>query len=200
MSSSTTQQDACQASIDILSKAGVNLLALDFDQTIVDTHTGGRWPDTAEELHGHVRTEFRQLVVHLLLHPPSPPIHVVIVTFSGQVDLIQNVLELVLASSGSCTKAQAHDIISQQVIIRGRDHSWKYEGNGMKEGKQPYMASAAEELHHKHDGLEITRRSTLLIDDDPDNVRLALQDGTRAVWFNPDRPHHLWKEVRKLAG
>ena len=46
-----------------------------------------------------------------------------------------------------------------------------------------------EKLHAKH-ALGVgevikVKASTLLIDDDPKNIRLCLKDGVRGVWFNP---------------
>jgi len=68
------------------------------------------------------------------------------------------------------------------------------------------MASAAEELNnliatrpsndsssiaaggeHNLDRSKITRDTTLLLDDDMDNVCIALKNKVRAVVFNPDR-------------
>jgi hypothetical protein len=56
------------------------------------------------------------------------------------------------------------------------------------DGKQKNMASAAEELSTLNPSREITRGSTLLIDDDVNNIKIALQHGVRAVYFNPDLP------------
>lgn len=56
-----------------------------------------------------------------------------------------------------------------------------------EEGKQKYMASAAAEIENTH-GKSISRASTLLVDDDANNIRVALLSETRAVWFNPDDP------------
>jgi hypothetical protein len=39
----------------------------------------------------------------------------------------------------------------------------------------------------------------VLIDDDPKNIRIALGDGTRAVWFNVDKPHHLLQELVQMV-
>lgn len=52
------------------------------------------------------------------------------------------------------------------------------------------MASAVEELIYMekcHHGnvLTITRATSVLIDDDINNVSIALSEGVRAVWCNP---------------
>ena len=60
------------------------------------------------------------------------------------------------------------------------------------------MASAVEELEGLH-GVEITKRTTLLIDDDVKNIRTALRDGVRAIWLNPRHSHVLLQDITKLV-
>lgn len=52
---------------------------------------------------------------------------------------------------------------------------------------QPHMASVAEELAFLRTAT-VSRRSTLLIDDDVRNVDLALRHGVNAVLCNPANP------------
>jgi hypothetical protein len=59
---------------------------------------------------------------------------------------------------------------------------------GHTDGKQKHLASAAEELKSIKKGLEITRNTTLLIDDDGQNITIALDSQVRAIWFNPHEP------------
>lgn len=40
----------------------VNFLALDFDLTILDIHTSGRWPGTPEQLAQRIRPFFQALI------------------------------------------------------------------------------------------------------------------------------------------
>lgn len=60
-------------------------------------------------------------------------------------------------------------------------------GNTFVDGKQRFLASAAEEFERRH-CVTISRNSTLLIDDDIRNINIALERGVRAVWLNPDHP------------
>jgi hypothetical protein len=66
-----------------------------------------------------------------------------------------------------------------KIVIRGNDSTWQYLGTGLRAGKQAHIASAVEELtarsQRRGGGAAITRASTLLIDDDIDNVRAALE-------------------------
>eukprot|EP00560_Eucampia_antarctica_P000862 CAMPEP_0197834266 /NCGR_PEP_ID=MMETSP1437-20131217/21820_1 /TAXON_ID=49252 ORGANISM="Eucampia antarctica, Strain CCMP1452" /NCGR_SAMPLE_ID=MMETSP1437 /ASSEMBLY_ACC=CAM_ASM_001096 /LENGTH=69 /DNA_ID=CAMNT_0043438821 /DNA_START=370 /DNA_END=579 /DNA_ORIENTATION=- len=65
----------------------------------------------------------------------------------------------------------------------------------MKEGKQSFMASAAEEFEAKYPKIEITRNTTLLVDDDSNNIRLALKNGVRGIWFDPHDSDLLLKNM-----
>jgi len=56
-----------EKAIGRIKQVNINFLAIDFDQTFIDIHTGGVWPGTLHELIAHVRPEFQQLVVRLLL-------------------------------------------------------------------------------------------------------------------------------------
>lgn len=46
----------------------MNFLALDFDLTIVDIHTSGRWPGTPEQLAQRIRPFFQTLIPAALSH------------------------------------------------------------------------------------------------------------------------------------
>lgn len=178
-----TRTSAIEKSIKRLLELNINFLAIDFDCTLIDLHTGGRWAGTVEELLCHIRPEFRQL----LLACSSNNIHVSIVTFTPQTAVVKGVLENIVGADRA-----------ERIPIRGGDRTWKYEGAGSHSGKQAHMASAVEEL--EQDGqVEITKSTTVLIDDDQRNIRHALADGVRAIWFNPDKPHHLMRELSKLV-
>ena len=185
LSSSPTYSNsssAIQSAIDRLKELSINFVALDFDQTILDVHTCGRWTGSVEELFPHVRPVF----VGLMRACQSHDIHVAIVTFSQQTSVVRGVLDSILKDG------------STRVPIRGGDRSWSYRGKGSQQGKQPHMASAVEELEHRFN-VEITKQTTLLIDDDAKNIRHALNNGTRAVWFNPNKPHRLLPEMIRLV-
>lgn len=174
----------CRAAASHLSSIGVNFLAIDFDQTMIDVHTGGRWKESSTELAKHLRPVF----LSLLPAASDRNIRIAIVTFSGQTSAIREVLEIAFPG------------LSETIPIRGNDMTWQYEGNGMRLGKQQHMASAVEELLRKPPGtgIEITKATTLLIDDDPRNIRKAFKDRTRAVWFDPRDPNRLPDDILGL--
>ena len=114
-------------------------------------------------------------------------IKVVIVTFSSQVRLIEKVLEIIFPE------------FSDLIPIRGRDYSWSYEGAGSKDGKQDHMASAVQELEARFPDVDISKKTTLLIDDDMNNIKIALREGVRAVWLNPKNSIRLFHDLQHLV-
>jgi hypothetical protein len=175
----------------------VNLIAIDFDQTLIDKHTFGVYPGTAHDLIPYVRPIFIEFIKAAL---QCGTIHIVIVTFSKQSELIRSLLEHIFGIE-----------MASQIVIRGNDKSWNYDGYGTKVGKQSHIASAVEEILHTHNtnnnhqevpvstkgqvsstdtdsnnNLSITKHTTILIDDSRRNISVALKDGTRAIWYNPN--------------
>mmetsp|Transcript_24557 Transcript_24557/g.44409 ORF Transcript_24557/g.44409 Transcript_24557/m.44409 type:complete len:205 (+) Transcript_24557:82-696(+) len=169
------------AAIQRLKELKINFLAVDFDCTILSIHTGGRWHGTHQELLQHVRPYFPPLLERAL----KERISVAIVTFSPQVDLVRSVLDSHLGHEAS-----------RKIPIRAGGQ-FSYNGGGMRDGKQAHMASAVEELETT--GVEITKATSLLIDDDGKNVRTALRDGVRAIWLNPDQPDQLLTDIARLV-
>lgn len=174
----------CSTAVDKLVDCGINFLAVDFDQTMIDVHTGGRWQGTAIELSEHMRPVF----LHFLPAATSRNIRIAVCTFSGQTKHIRDVLEYLFPD------------IAELIVIRGNDRTWEYHGNGLRMGKQQHMASAAEELVAKPalGVTDVSKATTLLIDDDPRNIRKSLKDGTRAIWFNPREPNQLLDNILLL--
>jgi len=175
----------CAEAVARLHELKINLLAIDFDLTMIDIHTGGVWKGSATELATHVRPFFKQFVTEA--HNSNPNIKIAIVTFSPQVRHIHQVLRITFPDFYDC------------IPIRGRDKSWTYEGNGCREGKQSFIASAAAELSEHFKGEEFCKAGTLLIDDDANNIKVALGDGTRAIWLNPYKPNDLIENLRNLV-
>jgi hypothetical protein len=162
----------------------INFLAIDFDKTIVEIHTGGSWKQSAQALLPHVRPMFRRLIALAI----DEGIHVAVVTFSSQTEMVRHILEHITDRAA-------------EIPIRGGfpGSTFVYEGLGSTKGKQAHMASAVEELEERHKGLEITKASTLLIDDDANNIRYALQHGVRAIWLNPNKSSRLLKDMELLV-
>jgi len=249
---------AVEKAIDKLTELDINFLALDFDQTILDIHTGGAWKGSLEELFPHIRPVFAQLITTALTtasinNGDGNGIEIAVVTFSFQTRFVRGVIDHIIEVGLDHDTSNKLGMIgiggvvdtSNKIPIRGGDRSWRYSGTGSIEGKQPHMASAVEELETLRELREeeeqqqqrsaystttsasglisgseltpssaattaknanakpplppITRKSTLLLDDDHRNIRHALDNGVRAIWFDPKRPNKLLPEIMKLV-
>mmetsp|Transcript_18629 Transcript_18629/g.18721 ORF Transcript_18629/g.18721 Transcript_18629/m.18721 type:complete len:192 (+) Transcript_18629:233-808(+) len=170
--------DNMRSSVDLivqnLKLHNVNLLALDFDLTIINIHTGGRWAGTVPELCTKIRPFFRYLIPAAM----NSDIFVAIVTFSPQTNAIREVL------------ISSFPEYAEKIPIRGNDGTWEYRGKGNTEGKQSYIASVVEELERIHN-IKFRRATTLLIDDDRDNIQHAIQSNTLAVHCDPKNPDRM---------
>lgn len=75
-----------------LHKKGIKLLAVDFDKTIIDIHSGGMWDEGVDKLALHVRPCMRDLMETA----SNKGLFVAIVTYHRQSWLIKEVLQKVL--------------------------------------------------------------------------------------------------------
>lgn len=89
-------EQLAKAIVHSLMRKGVKLLALDFDLTIVDFHTGGAWRGPTNQLAQHVRPCFKALVEASLQEPTDRPLHLSVVTYSLQYGTIEDLLKYVL--------------------------------------------------------------------------------------------------------
>ncbi|TYZ56983.1 hypothetical protein PybrP1_004582 [[Pythium] brassicae (nom. inval.)] len=184
----------------LLGAMGTKLVCIDFDATLVGVHTGGTWTHSAADLHRYVRPLFLELVPRLVRRG----VHVAVVTFSPQVQLIRQVLALAFAAD-----------VARRLILRGDDASWQlapadaagfaplWQTGGRhldRSCKLPFVISAA--LQAAGERRERVRnRDTLLFDDDAANVRVVNDSGIAGVYFDPqletDFPA-LLKQVRRF--
>ncbi|KAF4040916.1 hypothetical protein GN244_ATG06959 [Phytophthora infestans] len=186
-----------------LKSVGAKLVCIDFDATFVTVHTGGLWADTAAALRSHVR-RFFELLVPLLC---ESDVNVAIVTFSPQVQLIRDVLQLCFTPE-----------ITAQLVIRGDDRTWtlthdqtgtflplwQTDGRHLdRKFKLPFMISAALEVQRRSGDQSVIRnRDTVLVDDDAVNIRVANDSGVVGVLFDPNEKDEeaFCKRIRKLHG
>lgn len=161
----------CTSAAESLVSAGINLLALDFDLTIIDQHTGGRWKGTSNKLSKCVRPAF----ICLLNAAMDRGIQVAVVTFSEQEELISNVMKRIFPES--------------RIPVRG----WlDKEG-----GKQKHMEKATQDIMSQiQEGMIISKETTLLIDDDERNIKIARDNSYQAIAFNPDNPWGLLETIK----
>lgn len=68
---------------------------------------------------------------------------------------------------------------------------------GFESGKQLHMASAADAISAEYH-IKVTRNNTLLVDDDLNNVRVALKGEVRALWFDVNTPDKFIQDLKEL--
>jgi hypothetical protein len=167
----------CEAAVDRLVHSGIMLAAIDFDATILDIHTGGRWEGNERVLASHVRPEFKCYISRCL----DNGIQVAVATFSTQTRMIARVLE----------EAIPHSRATDIVVFGGDDYV-----KGYSQGKQSQLFLAMESFNKQQAPSQgrvapITPSATVLIDDDPVNIEVAMQDGYKTIHFLPDSPKML---------
>ena len=198
MASYQISEEDCRQCVLAFKRTGINFLAIDFDKTLVDCHTQGKWSGSVDHLGSKVRPFFKILVPMAM----SQGIKVAIVTKSPQVKVIQAVVSGVFPDCGAYIPVRGHP--------SNGDFVWEYQGKGSKEGKQMHMASAAEELNlnerenQARRGLRvnneavITRNTTLLIDDDYNNIVGALSNSVRAIYLIPGKLETIVEDILSL--
>jgi hypothetical protein len=103
---------------------------------------------------------------------------VAIATFSTQKELLQGVILPMTVEKNSQTPVHV-PIFGRQDVVKG-----------YSKGKQSQLLLAMKhfnDIESKKKGIVIiTPRSTTLIDDDEDNIRIAQRDGYRTILYDPD--------------
>lgn len=78
-----------------LQTKGIKLVAIDFDNTLLSIHTSGYYQGTVDNLIEHIRSTFYYLIQAILDSPAfGESLHICIVTFSSQEQLIRKLLQL----------------------------------------------------------------------------------------------------------
>ena len=158
--------ERCERAARHIKRQNIQLLALDFDLTVIDLHTGGRWKGTPEELSKHLRPEIQCLLNSAF----NQKIDTAIVTFSTQIDLIGNVTGQIFPG--------------QHIPV----HGW-YTAN---DGKQAHLAKAINDINAANGNKNISNDTTILIDDDKRNIKIARKDGYLTVRYDPEADNPLF--------
>nr|KAG5693033.1 hypothetical protein BaRGS_005657 [Batillaria attramentaria]KAG5707023.1 hypothetical protein BaRGS_019628 [Batillaria attramentaria] len=146
-----------------LIKKNIKLLALDFDLTILDIHTYGKWDGPVEKLVPHVRPCMRDLIEMA----QSKGVFVCIVTFHRQMDLIQELLRV------------ANKVIVQvntpEILAQMEDEKETFVPTAVAEGlgKEVHIKNVVRQLRDSQN-VTISPKEILLLDDDEKNVRSAV--------------------------
>lgn len=119
--------DKYSSMVQKLLSLSIKLVAVDFDQTIINIHTRGNWQFTSKSLVSRVRPSFKQFFMAML---NSSDLQVAVVTHSPQIPLIREVLEQALP-----------DCDTSRIHYRGTDGKWKEVKGVTKEGTSVKLKS-----------------------------------------------------------
>lgn len=99
--------------------AGIKLLAFDFDLTLLNIHTHGRWQSGAVELSEHLRPVFVELIKQCMKNS----VIIAVVTFSQQTELVASTLEHAL--EGVSISCEYGRLVRGEILLRGMDDTWR---------------------------------------------------------------------------
>ncbi len=160
-------------------RAGVRLLVLDFDQTLVSLHTHGKWSGPGYELGKHVRPFFLELVPVAL----RKGLAVSVATLSPQRRVVQHALAEAFGPT-----------VARQILVRCLDGSWtpaleceipESWRHCSRRGKAEHVLSVVSKIYAARsesggeEGL-IEPGNVCIIDDDVMTVKQARLDGMAA--------------------
>ncbi|XP_066294124.1 uncharacterized protein [Branchiostoma lanceolatum] len=177
-SSSKSQKEMARSIVQKLRAAGVRLVALDWDRTIITVHTKGCWEDGPSKLAKHVRPCFKYFIAACL----DSSLHLCVVTFSSQSPLIKDTLKIAIPHSDTSA-----------IIIRGNTKDWARIQGVPILGKQQHIASAIREVTSKRHQV-IQPAEVLLMDDDTENLKIAETFGHRAFFVRDDMAMEHFKD------
>jgi hypothetical protein len=159
-------------------RAGVRLLVLDFDQTLVSVHTHGKWPGPGSELGRYVRPFFLELVPVAL----RKGLAVSVATLSPQRRVVQHALADAFGPT-----------VARQILVRCLDGTWTPALECeipeawrlcSRRGKAEHVLSVVSKIYAARygsgeEGL-IEPGNVCIIDDDVTTVKQARLDGMAA--------------------
>ncbi|CAF1259091.1 unnamed protein product [Adineta steineri] len=154
-----------------LQRKNIKLIAIDFDNTLLSIHTSGYYQGTVDNLIEHIRSTFHYFIQEILDSPAfGHTLHLCIVTFSSQEQLIRKLLQLAFKTSKI-----------DQIILRCNTPEFI---STMNEndflGKEFHLTSAVTELATQRNKT-IKQHEILLLDDDVQNILIAEKFGHKVL-------------------
>lgn len=161
--------------LKFLKKKQIKLVVFDFDQTITCIHTGGEgltMRDVLEVREKHLASA----AVNLLQVLPVYGIHVAIASFAQ--DRPKSIKAAAEQKSSSSS-------LGGELMIRAVFEPWR---DLQKIPIEAYLASNKQDhLKALRNRYNVTRKETMLIDDDPTNIDVAIQAGYWGLWVRERR-------------
>eukprot|EP00512_Aurantiochytrium_limacinum_P009691 CAMPEP_0171549722 /NCGR_PEP_ID=MMETSP0960-20121227/6609_1 /TAXON_ID=87120 /ORGANISM="Aurantiochytrium limacinum, Strain ATCCMYA-1381" /LENGTH=836 /DNA_ID=CAMNT_0012098463 /DNA_START=846 /DNA_END=3354 /DNA_ORIENTATION=+ len=173
--------------VNALEQAGVRMLALDFDNTLIATHTKGQFRGSVKDL--KIRPIFRSIVPAVL----EAGIAISIVTFSPQVQIVKQLLSdtfpTVKLGSNTFVCGALPNAVLASCNLSFSDAENKQSPmcySPRQVGKRPHIRMVCDEHAWANKCDAIGLDQVLLVDDDKNNIDTAKRAGIKAVWFRAD--------------
>ncbi|CAF3507325.1 unnamed protein product [Rotaria sp. Silwood1] len=154
-----------------LQRKNIKLIAIDFDNTLLSIHTNGYYQGTVDNLLEHLRSTFLYFIQAILDSPSfCQTLHVCIVSFSSQEQLIRKLLELAFKTAKTdriiirCNTPEFISHINEQAFL----------------GKEYHLSSVVTEIATKRNKT-IKPHEILLLDDDVRNILIAEKFGHKVL-------------------
>ncbi|CAF0775295.1 unnamed protein product [Adineta ricciae] len=154
-----------------IQRKNIKLVAIDFDNTLLSIHTSGYYQGTVDNLIEYIRSTFYYFIQEILNSSAfGQTLHICIVTFSSQEQMIRQLLELAFKTPKT-----------DRIIIRGNTPKFLSSTNdeGFL-GKQSHLSSVVTELATQRKKT-IKPHEILLLDDDVQNILIAEKFGHRVL-------------------
>ncbi|CAF0896343.1 unnamed protein product [Adineta steineri] len=153
-----------------IQRKNIKLIAIDFDNTFLSIHTSGYYQGTVDSLLEHIRSTFHYFIQEILDSSAfGQTLHVCIVSFSSQEQLIRKLLQLAFKTSKT-----------DRIIIRCNTPDFVAHMNEDFLGKEYHLSSVVTELSTRRNKT-IKPNEILLLDDDVHNILIAEEFGHRVL-------------------
>jgi len=94
------QRSKARDIVSCLRQKNIKLIAIDFDNTLLSIHTSGYYQGKVDNLLEHIRSTFHYFIQEILDSPSfGQTLHLCIVSFSSQEQLIRKLLQLAFKTS-----------------------------------------------------------------------------------------------------
>lgn len=165
---------------------GIRLICIDFDNTLLSISTYGKWDGSAQDLSDYIRPVFVKFIKKCILKN----IHIAIVTFSSQEQLVNDCLQFVFQNFGN----KIHIRTTNQPNTSSSKYCNVIKKKIKMLKKNPLMLSVASDIFLKTNET-ISPKQILLIDDDWKNISTARKSGFKVYHFTNEKELRMIKDL-----
>jgi len=181
------KQNSVGTTLKCLIKKSIRLVCIDFDDTLLTINTHGKWDIDPLELTDYVRPVLITFIKQCL----KKKIHVAIVSFSSQNDVIYKCLHYFLKNDIN----KIYIMTSNKLNKCDKNYCKKISKKIKMKRKNPMILSVCTEIYVKYNE-QLHPNQVILIDNDLNNIRIAKQGGFNTYHFNKKSENTFFKELQ----